>query len=81
MLVTPPDVISQTLLAVPMWLLFEAGLIGARFVGAPELQTQVLISKKQVSHREESNDSPAPEKENNKPIPQRIPTLPTGPKA
>lgn len=35
MLVTPPDMISQTLLAVPMWLLFEAGLIGARFMGAP----------------------------------------------
>lgn len=30
--VTPPDVISQFLLAVPMWLLFEAGLIAARFV-------------------------------------------------
>ncbi|WP_017444381.1 twin-arginine translocase subunit TatC [Gayadomonas joobiniege] len=27
MLLTPPDVISQTLLAVPMWLLFEVGLI------------------------------------------------------
>lgn len=27
MLLTPPDVISQTLLAVPMWLLFELGLI------------------------------------------------------
>lgn len=27
MLLTPPDVISQTLLALPMWLLFEAGLI------------------------------------------------------
>ena len=26
MLLTPPDVFSQTLLAVPMWLLFEAGL-------------------------------------------------------
>ncbi|RUO32545.1 twin-arginine translocase subunit TatC [Aliidiomarina soli] len=31
MLLTPPDVISQTLLAVPMWLLFELGLIFARF--------------------------------------------------
>lgn len=30
--VTPPDVVSQFLLAVPMWLLFEAGLIAARFV-------------------------------------------------
>lgn len=27
MLLTPPDIISQTLLAVPMWLLFELGLI------------------------------------------------------
>jgi len=30
MLITPPDVISQTLLAVPMLLLFEGGLIMAR---------------------------------------------------
>ncbi len=29
---TPPDVISQVLLAVPMWLLFEAGLYCARLV-------------------------------------------------
>lgn len=31
MLLTPPDIISQTLLAVPMWLLFELGLFFARF--------------------------------------------------
>lgn len=31
MLLTPPDVISQTLLAVPMWLLFELGIVFARF--------------------------------------------------
>ncbi len=31
MLLTPPDVISQTLLALPMWLLFEAGLIASRY--------------------------------------------------
>ncbi|NVJ68085.1 MAG: twin-arginine translocase subunit TatC [Gammaproteobacteria bacterium] len=30
MLLTPPDVISQTLLALPMWLLFEIGLIFGR---------------------------------------------------
>ena len=30
MFITPPDVISQTLLAVPAWLLFEGGLIMAR---------------------------------------------------
>jgi len=30
MLITPPDVISQTLLAIPAWLLFEGGLLMAR---------------------------------------------------
>jgi sec-independent protein translocase protein TatC len=29
--VTPPDVISQFMLAVPMWLLYELGIIVARF--------------------------------------------------
>ena len=27
MLLTPPDVISQTLLAIPMWLLYEVGIV------------------------------------------------------
>jgi len=31
MLLTPPDVISQTLLALPMWILFELGIISSRF--------------------------------------------------
>ena len=29
---TPPDVVSQSMLAVPLWLLFELGLLLARFV-------------------------------------------------
>jgi len=28
---TPPDVVSQTLMAVPIWILFELGLIFSRF--------------------------------------------------
>jgi sec-independent protein translocase protein TatC len=37
MLLTPPDVISQTLLAVPMWLLFEVGVfMSTRFAPTPE---------------------------------------------
>ncbi len=31
MMLTPPDIISQTLLAIPMWLLFELGLIASRY--------------------------------------------------
>ena len=32
MLLTPPDVISQTLLAIPIWLLFEVGIIFAKIL-------------------------------------------------
>jgi len=31
MFLTPPDMISQTLLAIPMWLLFEAGIFFSRY--------------------------------------------------
>jgi len=31
-LLTPPDLVSQTLLAIPVWLLFESGLFLARFL-------------------------------------------------
>jgi sec-independent protein translocase protein TatC len=34
-IVTPPDVISQLLLAIPMCLLYEVGLVLARFVARP----------------------------------------------
>jgi sec-independent protein translocase protein TatC len=34
--VTPPDVVSQLLLAVPMCLLYELGLFAARFFGKPK---------------------------------------------
>ena len=37
---TPPDVISQSLLAVPLWLLYELGLLLARFVGAPQREAE-----------------------------------------
>ncbi|MGB5765499.1 MAG: twin-arginine translocase subunit TatC [Arenicellales bacterium] len=35
MLLTPPDIFSQTMLALPMWLLFELGLIMSKYVGSP----------------------------------------------
>ena len=43
MLLTPPDVVSQLLLALPTWLLFEFGILMARFVekrGAVETNQQ-----------------------------------------
>jgi len=38
--ITPPDVLSQLLLAVPMCLLYEAGLFLARFVGKRAAQAE-----------------------------------------
>lgn len=42
MLLTPPDVISQTLLAVPMYLLYESGIIMSRYIvpGHREVEAQ-----------------------------------------
>ena len=39
MLLTPPDIFSQTLLAVPMCLLFEVGVVCARFYKPREEET------------------------------------------
>ncbi|NOR51210.1 MAG: twin-arginine translocase subunit TatC [Gammaproteobacteria bacterium] len=48
MFLTPPDIISQTLLALPMWLLFEVGLIASRyFVG---------LSKEAQEHERDLED-------------------------
>ncbi|NRD72302.1 twin-arginine translocase subunit TatC [Shewanella sp. VB17] len=47
MLLTPPDIISQTMLAVPMLILFEGGLIAARF-----------YSKKDDEDEQDQQDEP-----------------------
>ena len=45
MLLTPPDVISQVMLALPMWFLFELGVIASR-----------IFLKKRLAAREQSNE-------------------------
>jgi sec-independent protein translocase protein TatC len=47
MLLTPPDVISQSLLAVPMWVLFELGLIMSR----------IFLKEKIAENDNEDNES------------------------
>ncbi|ARN74193.1 twin-arginine translocase subunit TatC [Oceanicoccus sagamiensis] len=37
MLLTPPDIISQALLAIPMWMLFEVGVFFGRFIGTKKM--------------------------------------------
>jgi len=36
MILTPPDIFSQTLLAVPMWMLFEIGILFGSLVSKRE---------------------------------------------
>ena len=43
---TPPDILSQVMLAVPLWLLFELGLLVARFVSVPPREDAVAEEEK-----------------------------------
>lgn len=45
MLLTPPDVISQTLLAIPMWLLFEAGLVLSKYFTSEKTEEELAEEK------------------------------------
>jgi sec-independent protein translocase protein TatC len=45
MLMTPPDVISQTLLAVPVYMLFEAGIFMSRFMLHDKTKSDVAGDK------------------------------------
>ncbi len=42
---TPPDMVSQVMLAVPLWLLYELGLLVARFVAVSKPGTDVQESE------------------------------------
>jgi len=57
MILTPPDVISQTLIAIPMWLLFEAGLIFAPLIKSRSRTTKDSADDNQsVDDSETSNN-------------------------
>jgi len=48
--VTPPDVISQIMLAVPMCLLYEVGIISARWLVKPSAaQEEPLMSEAELN--------------------------------
>ena len=54
MLLTPPDVISQSLLAVPIWLLFELGLIMSRIFLKEKLVENVIMQTDEFELTEET---------------------------
>lgn len=52
MLLTPPDVVSQMLLAVPMWILFEFGLIFSRIL----MRKKSRLAKEREEQEEQEMD-------------------------
>jgi sec-independent protein translocase protein TatC len=50
MLLTPPDVISQTLLAVPMWGLFEIGVFISRFLVRQQAASNSASAANDIDH-------------------------------
>lgn len=45
MFLTPPDILSQTLLAIPMYLLYEAGIVMARILSQPAAADEPVRDK------------------------------------
>ena len=54
MLLTPPDVISQSLLAIPIWLLFELGLIASRIFLKDKEEEDIIMENDEFSLAEET---------------------------
>ena len=54
MLLTPPDVISQSLLAVPIWLLFELGLLMSRIFLKEKITENVIMETDDFTMIEET---------------------------
>ena len=54
MLLTPPDVISQSLLAIPIWLLFELGLIASRMFLKEKVEENVIMENDEFTLIEEA---------------------------
>ena len=59
MLLTPPDVISQSLLAVPIWLLFELGLLASRIFLKEQATDEVIMENDEFTLVEENSAVPA----------------------
>jgi sec-independent protein translocase protein TatC len=68
MFLTPPDVISQVLLAIPMWVLFEAGVFASRVIFKDRLAAEANDDDDDDSDSDNlkaagSGDSPLSDKE------------------
>jgi sec-independent protein translocase protein TatC len=70
MLLTPPDVISQSLLAVPIWLLFELGLVMSRiFLKDKEEEKEIIMENDDFALIEETPNFHEGEMPETRPVP------------
>jgi len=75
MVLTPPDVISQSLLAIPIWLLFELGLLMSRIFLKEKKEDNVIMQNDEFELIEESGyfhegDEPDNQQGKTQPAPQ-----------
>jgi sec-independent protein translocase protein TatC len=54
--VTPPDVVSQLALAIPMCLLYELGILAARLVGRPAPDEAVAVDPENAAEMDAEMD-------------------------
>lgn len=59
MLLTPPDVISQVLLAIPVWILFELGLVFSRLVTPKEAEEPLAGAEPVVAEGAQAPSAPS----------------------
>jgi len=55
MLLTPPDVISQTLLAIPIWILYEIGIFFSKIISRNKMESNESIVDNINSNNEEKD--------------------------
>ena len=56
MFLTPPDIISQVLLAIPMWILFEAGIIASKIIFKDRLAEDEIADEMDNDDEDEDED-------------------------
>jgi sec-independent protein translocase protein TatC len=64
MFLTPPDVISQVLLAIPIWVLFEAGVIASRII----FKDRLLEAEDNLDDDDDDDDDLATEGSDHHPL-------------
>jgi sec-independent protein translocase protein TatC len=57
MLLTPPDIVSQTLLAIPVWLLFEVGVVFSRIIGKRKAEKEAQEEREYASETYNKSNS------------------------